>query len=602
MADIAQLESALRRAHAAGDVNAAKRFAAEITNVRARNFSGSENPADDNFVKKLAHGANLAARKGLVGIENLLPDSAESYINKIYAENLDTKEKRLKNIKDGEAYTNVAGGFAKGGEMAAHVGAELLPALKVAKMLHRATSAFSTPARVATNITGNALTAGGVTAALSPEDKLENGATAAALSGAIEGTLGVTGKVIKGLAPGITAEARSLMDRGVNVPFWKATDSDFIRNGAERVKGFPMVGAAMRDQEAKTAAEYTAMKAREAMPDYLPSYTKDGAFKSWVSNPKSIQVDDKMLDNIVNQNDQVFDEIYRNRTIPLQGNGYDMPKDVAALLDEVKQTRPDIYELVKGRISGMHDPMVGATTLNSTPQFSSIVNQQGNPIMTGVNQSGGNAGISADTLKDTIARARKQAGDLYRSQQTESAGYLKEYAEMLQRMRLNGLPPDAGDVLPMANKAWQNMMVLENAMSKGGANRNGFINPRNISDSLRAMDNSPGKRKFAHNNMPGQRQVNDDNRVLGSWLPEVGPGTAEKMQAMMFAAGVPLASAGLMGADMGLTALLTTRTGNRMLMGATKPQIAASKWLEKNQPALSAILRSGASGSILNQE
>lgn len=602
MADLATLQSALIRAHEAGDKNAASMFANEIKRLQAVAYSGSENPAEDNFLKKMAHGANLAARKGLVGIENMFPDSAEGVFNKIYADELNTKEKRLANIQNGESYADVAGGFAKGGEVAAKIGAELLPVLKATKYLNKATQAWNTVGKGLTRVGGNAAASGAVTAALSHDDKLDDGLSAAGASALIDGTLGVTGKIIRGVAPGITAEARSLMDRGVHVPLWKATDSDFIRSFGERAKAFPMVGAAMRNQEANAASEYTAMKAREAMPDFLPSYDANGTLRSWTKNPKSTQVGDNMLDDIKAQNDQVFDEIYRGRTIPMNGSGYDVPSEVGALLNDVRTTKPDIAELVSGRVGGIHDPMVKATTLQSTPQFSPILNQQGKPIANGVNQSGGNAGISADTLKDAITQARGQANDLFRSGQTEAGKYMREYANILESMRLKGLPPEASTMLPMANESWRNMMILENAFSKGGANRAGFVTPKDISNALRATDNSPNKRVFAHNNMPGQRLVNQDQQVLGSVLPDVGPGTAEKMQALMFSAGLPLASMGLLGTDAAALALLTTKTGNKMLMGSTAPQVAATRWLNRNQPALSSVLRSGAGAAVLNQE
>ena len=602
MADIAQLESALRRAHAAGDESAADRFVSEIKNARAREFSGTEKPADDNFLMKLAQGATVAGRKGLMGIENLLPDSAEKYVNMLYADGLDTKEKRLANIKNGEAYIDAAGGFAKGGEVAAQIGAEVLPLTKAAKMLNRATQAWNTAGRTAARIGGNALASAGVTGALSMDDKVDDALKSGAASAVIDTTLGTVGRVARGLAPGITAEARDLMNRGVHVPFWKATSNDTVRTLAERMKGFPLAGPAMRQQEQAALSDYTAMKAKEAMPDYLPSYDQNGVFKSWVKNNKNPQVDDHLLDTIKNQNDQVFDEIYRGRTIPMQGSGYDVPADVNALLNDVRTRKPDIADIVEGRINGIQSPMNNAVTLTSTPQFSTIVNTQGKPIQTGVNQSGGNAGISADTLKDKINDAKAQAMAMQRSNQTEAANYMWEYANILENMRYKGLPPDASTMLPMANDAWRNMITLETAYNKGGANRAGVLSPRNVSDALRAMDKSPNKRTFAHNNMPGQRTVNQDNQVLGSLLPEVGPGTAEKMQAMLFTALGPAASIGLMGQDLGAMTLLTTKLGNKMLMGSTAPQVAATKWLDKNQSALSSVLRGAAGATVLNQE
>ena len=610
MADIAQLERALINAHKAGDARAAKMIAAEISSMKSRDFydvDAKNASVAEKVIGGAKHGFDRMA-DGLADLgEGLVPDAIKDAANssplaRTLGLTFPTQEERNRNLEAGDSFVDQAGGLAKTGQLATEIGVELLPAVKAGQVLNQATKAYAPLKRFATNLVGNAATTAGITAALSPDDKLQNAGTAGLASAAIDGALGVGGKVVRGIAPGITAEARSLMDRGVHVPFWKATSNDTLRNLSERVKGFNFAGPAMRDQEQAALADYTQMKSREAMPDYLPSYDQSGALQSWQKNPKNLQVSDTMLDDIKAQNDQVFDEIYRGKTIPMQGSGYDVPQEVDALLNEVRTTKPDIADLVEGRISGLQNPMTDATTLTSTPIVSPIVNVQGKPFITGVNQSGGNAGISADTLKDRINQATNQALELQRSGQTEAAQYMFQYADILKDMRMKGLPPEASDMLPMANQAWQNMMILENAYGRAGANRAGILSPRNMSDALRSMDRTPNKRRFAHNNMPGQRQVNQDNQVLGSVLPDVGPGTAEKMQAMMFAAMGPTASAMLGFQDLGALSLLTTKTGNRVLMGGTKPQIAATKWLNKHQPALSAVLRSGAAAGIMNQE
>jgi len=144
------------------------------------------------------------------------------------------------------------------------------------------------------------------------------------------------------------------------------------------------------------------------------------------------------------------------------------------------------------------------------------------------------------------------------------------------------------------NGAYQNFKTLQRAAGSLGAARNdGVVSPGQLLNSIRARDTTPGKSAFAQGTAPGQQQAQAAASVLGSRLPEVGPGTAEKM-ALMSGAGL-----GWIMPAAGLGAALLTAPGQRLLQGGYGWQAAA----RNNPDALAALLRTaGVAGADTAQK
>jgi hypothetical protein len=85
-------------------------------------------------------------------------------------------------------------------------------------------------------------------------------------------------------------------------------------------------------------------------------------------------------------------------------------------------------------------------------------------------------------------------------------------------------------------------------------------------NAIKANDRTPNKSGFSGGNALNQQDVLRAERVLGNRLPEVGPGTAEKL-APLLGFGLPM-----LAGDMGATALLGSKTGQRFLMGGLPGQ------------------------------
>lgn len=150
----------------------------------------------------------------------------------------------------------------------------------------------------------------------------------------------------------------------------------------------------------------------------------------------------------------------------------------------------------------------------------------------------------------------------FKSGNGEKAQALVAVRSAIESLRLRGLPPEVAAQADEINKAYAKFMTISRASGMLGAQKQGgVITPGQQLNAIRARDNSPNKSAFARGTAPGQQQALTAQQVYGNQLPEIGPGTAEKL--------LPIVGFGLpmIGMDAGATALLGTQTGQNLLMG-----------------------------------
>ena len=166
----------------------------------------------------------------------------------------------------------------------------------------------------------------------------------------------------------------------------------------------------------------------------------------------------------------------------------------------------------------------------------------------------------------------------------EAADALKSLKGSIEELRTRGLPPEVASQAGPINKAYASFKQLERATGSLGAQKSGMASPTQILNAIKATDRSPGKSRFARGNAFNQKDTLLADTVLGSRLPETGPGTAEKLAPLLMF-GAPM----LLG-DMGATTLLGTKTGQRALMGQLPGQAGLRKYgNEYLVPALRAL-------------
>jgi hypothetical protein len=173
----------------------------------------------------------------------------------------------------------------------------------------------------------------------------------------------------------------------------------------------------------------------------------------------------------------------------------------------------------------------------------------------------GHAATRPESVKQAIDTLEGRIESSYKMGDAEQASVLKDLRDQLTGLRERGLPPEVSSNAGEINKAYATFKQLQRANSGLGAQKQGMVTPAQQLNAIRAMDRTPNKSAFASGRALNQEEALLAEKVLGNRLPETGPGTAEKL-APFIGFGAPM----LLG-DLGATALLGTRTGQRALMG-----------------------------------
>lgn len=548
-----QLENAFRKAHEAGDADAARMLANEIRTMRSQptpssmtpqqtqqqmaNAYANESAKEMNPAMKFLGGAKTAWDRAAYGLKGMFTD-------------LSPEEQAL--LQQGQAFNKEAGGWAKAGDVAGDVAITAAPATKLyqglrygASMLPRATQLLASPVAAA----GSGAVVG---AATNPMDR-----TGGATGGAVGGAVGdVAGRALVNTFGGlvsksVTPDARQLMDDGVFVPMWKASDNKLVRNIAERAKVFPVSGDIIQGQERSAFESFNRRMARNATPPQPVLDDASGVVR-WEKKP----VDDfgnDAIQKLRGRFNDAYDALYSGRGIPVDDF---YTQQTASVLENTRNYFPRIADDVDSAFKQVDDILRKGT--ESTTVTSPIVNQSGQPF---TNVKLGHAATRPESVKQAIDALDTRIKTAYQRGDAEAAEVLKDLRSAVEDLRIRGLPPEVADQAAEINRAYASFKQLERANSAIGAQTAGMTSPKQLLNAIRATDRTPNKSAFGSGRALNQQDVLLADRVLGSRLPDVGPGTAEKL-APLIGFGLPM-----IGGDLGATALLGTKTGQRFLMG-----------------------------------
>lgn len=504
-------------------------------------------------------GAKAAWDRAAMGLKGLVTD-------------LTPEDRAL--LEQGRAFTQQAGTAGTIGNVAGDVAMTAAPAL-------RAQQAVSAGARFlpqAMQFVGrgipSAAVAGGVTSAvLAPEDR-----GSAAVGGAAGGAIGQAAgqaltKTFGGLVSGqVTPAARELMDQGAFVPMWKATENKRLRTIAERARALPGAGEIIKGQERAGVESWNRILTREATPP-TPVLDDAGNVLRWEKKPVT-DVGTEGLNKLAGKFDEAYGSLYGNQGVPVDDV---FKSEIGQLAQSTRRYIPSVADDVDGMISKVTDILAGPTAARTTrtggqPVGRGLVSKNlRTPVVSSVEP--GREVISYNALKEAIDTVDKGVTSAWKAGNADKAEALMALRDSLHQMRARGLPPEVQSMADEINQAYAKFKTIERAASTLGAQRaGGVVTPAQQLSSIRARDKTPQKSAFARGNAPGQRQALTAQEVYGSTLPEVGPGTAEKL--------LPIVGFGLpmMGMDLGASALLGTQTGQRFLTGGLPGQRAIRQY------------------------
>lgn len=475
-------------------------------------------------------------------------------------------------------------GAGMAGGVVADLATTLIPAVKGAQAL-QATRVMAPLGKVGGSLASNAIVAGGIGAATNPggvSDRLQTGAIDAGLSAGGELATRGLARVVGGplSASSVTPEAKRLIDEGVPVPPWKSTDSPRLRDLGERAKVSMLGKPILNDAERTAFTEWNRNLVVKASPP-MPVTDESGGVVRWALDKPVKEVSDNSLNLLRGRFNEAYDALYKGRVIPLD-DGF--RSEVSSTVESVKRYYPQFSGEVSGIVAKVDD-MLGSVkaTTETTKAASPIVEATRKQLFGPQTTTNlGHAGVTPGALREALETVEDSITSAYRQGNGEKAEALQPIADALRGVRERGLPPEVQSMAKSVNMAYTNFLQLQKAHAMMGAQKAGLVTPQQVLSAMKSLDRSKGKAAFARGNVPNQSDVLNAARVMGSTLPEVGPGTAEK--ALLAGA---LASPSLLMGDLltaGAAASMVTPTGQRYMFGQIPGQARAAGILRGSAP------------------
>lgn len=520
---------------------------------QANLYAGRDVGQMGSFMRGLG-GAKVALDRAAMGLKGLFTD-------------LTPEDQAL--LNQGKAFLDQGGTAATVGNIGGDVALMAAPAVRAqqgiaagAKYLPRALQF------VGGRLPSAALSSGGVSAAMAPEDR-----AGAFYGGAAGGAVGdVAGRVLTKTLGGVVSDkvspaARELMDQGANVPMWKAVDEGtrsgrVLRNAAERAKVLPVAGDLVRGQERAGIESWNRILVREATPP-MPVLDDAGRVLRFEYDKPVTEVGSAGLRELSKRFDDAYGALYGNRGVPVD-NAF--TSQLKGIVSDANAYMPSVAGDVAGVVRKVEDTLLGivsptVTKQGGTPVGKGLVSSKiKTPVTTTVEL--GREAIPHTNVKNALDEVNKAITSAYKSGNGEKAEALIAVRSAIESLRSRGLPPEVASQADEINKAYAKFKTLSRASGMLGAQKQGgVVTPGQQLNAIRARDKTPDKASFSRGTAPGQQQALTAQQVYGNQLPDVGPGTAEKL--------LPFVGMGLpmMGMDAGATALLGTQAGQNLLMG-----------------------------------
>jgi len=499
-------------------------------------------------------GAKAAWDRAALGLKGMFTD-------------LTPEDKAL--LDQGKAFNEQGGTAATVGNIGADALMMAAPALRGqqaimagAKMLPRAAQF------IGGRLPSAALASGATSAALAPEDR-----TGAFYGGAAGGAAGeVAGRVLTKALGGVVSDkvtpaARDLMNQGADVPMWKAVDDTtrsgrVLRNAAERAKVLPVAGDLIRSQERSALESWNRILVKEATPP-MPVLDEAGSVLRFEYDKPVTAVGSEGLRELSKRFHDAYGALYGTRGVPVDQT---FASQLSGIVNDAKAYMPGVADDVAGAVRRAEDTLMGLTSPTVTRQGGQTVGKGivSSRIKAPVTQTvtPGREVVPHSNVKTALDDINNAITAAYKSGNGEKAEALSAVRSAIESLRARGLPPEVAAQADEINKAYAKFKTLSRASSMLGAQKQGgVVTPGQQLNSIRARDKSPDKAAFSRGTAAGQQQALTAQQVYGNQLPDIGPGTAEKL--------LPFVGMGLpmMGMDAGATALLGTQTGQNLLMG-----------------------------------
>jgi hypothetical protein len=252
------------------------------------------------------------------------------------------------------------------------------------------------------------------------------------------------------------------------------------------------------------------------------------------------------------------------------------------------------FRVLQGAINQLYDalfnavdPNVTAQTLQGFPNFAAAAGnlmgeqqQLAQQVLARLKAKIGGSGMPATQIKEFEAELRHIVDNAYTNGHYDLGDALAGLKADFREMYTTGWTPYSKQVLDQTDSLYASTRpMVEASASQGALVRKGVFTPSQLISRMRA---NARPSQLAQGNVPGQTGAEAANTVIGSRLPEVGPGTAEKLLGSGLVGTIGAIGAGIANPAAGLAAALPlalaqgmgSRRLARAITGRTPPQQA----------------------------
>lgn len=471
MAELSQLERALVNADKAGDAEAAKALASEITRLRqqqgVQRLTAEPETLGQKFsgvVRGMRDPIDAGAQLLVRGAEKvgLAPESEVERVDQIVQGAEQDYRQNWRSEDPGLDVPRIAGNVLSPSNLA------------VASRLPQATSLLG---RVATGAT-----AGGFFGAMQPvtqgdfaEEKGRQIKTGAAAGAALPLATGAVARVVR---PNTSPQVRQLMSEGVT-----PTPGQVLGGASQRAEqaltSLPVVGDAIQAGQRRAIQEFNKAALNRALKpigETLPKNMEVGNRAIQYVSERLSRAYNRLLPRLA----VVADDQFTNQVQSLRGLTQNLPNAQKEQFERILQN-----EVIK----------------RFTPQ----------------------GRMSGETMKNVESKLGELIRGYSRSpdyDQRALGAALRETQATLRNLVERGNPQLRGE-LSRINEGYSNFLRIQNAASRLGS-KEGVFSPAQLRGGVRSMDPSKGKSQFARGSAQMQDLATSGESVLGSRVPDSG--------------------------------------------------------------------------------
>lgn len=388
-----------------------------------------------------------------------------------------------------------------------------------------------------------------------------------------------------------TEEAERLVAQGVDVPPWQMREKGLARRLTDALRGTWFSRGVIEETEEIAQRQWNQNLIDAARPP-TPVKNDAGEVIRWenTTGPVSTrpQIDlarakGEAINQLKDEFNEAYEIVYAGKTMPVDNV---LTDELAFLQAQTRSAHPAVADDTVAKIQSVLDRfLVGVDDVKIK---SPIVGKDGEALVSGVIPA---RGASATGVKEALGEVDRL---IKNSDSDETREALFALKQILSDFRMRGLDPGSVDykTLQEINAAYRNFIPIQDAFSSNKAITRGMVSPNQLLTSLRKQ--APNKQAFSTYQHPMKDVAEDASRVIGPTIPEMGPGTMEKMLLPTLLGGGLSAMAGFGSMDAATAALLygaLSRPGRKALAGRQPWQKSLAARPPRVAPALRAAGR-----------